>query len=197
MTTTYENASALGKLFADVRDYVATKNAGTAVLFGLKERTIQINQGSGGANRIVFIPGRLPGGEAGELEGVDGPGEPNLPKVGGDPQVKPRALFLHGKLATISIWAANTDNDPSARVDELAQDAAIEQMLEWVIRGVKRSVAGAANAEWGPLRYNMSPIETKFGVELLVELTVGTQYFDDVPNIVYPTGVEVDRGAIS
>lgn len=189
MTT--EHQSALVQLYADVKSYVATKNAGTEVLFGLRERTMQINQGTNGANRIVFVPGRLPNGEAGELLGVDGPGETIDPVSKG---AVPRALYLHGKIATLSVWAANTDNDPSASVDEAAQEQAIEQMFEWVLRAVRRSQAGAANVEWAAPRYNNTPIERRFGIELLAELVIGTQYFDDTPGIVFPTGVSVSRG---
>ena len=191
MTVEFENASAIVRLYQDVRAYFETKGRGSSVVFGRKERWIQINQGTGGANRVVFIPGRLKG-EDGALIGVDGPGE--IVKAG---VVTPRALFLQSKIVTISIWAANETNDPSASVDEVSQQQEIEQMFEWVIRGVRRSPAGAANAEWGALAYNSAPNEIRFGTEYLAELEVGTQYFDDAPGIVTIESIAVNRGALT
>lgn len=191
MTTT-ENTSALVQLYADVKSYFATASPGTAVVFGFKERTMQINQGTGGANRVCFVPGRLDGA-AGSLVGVDGPGERIDRTDPSNPVAIPRALFLQGKLGTLSIWASNPSDNPDDRVDEVQAEQIIEQYFEWVVRAVKRSIAGAANVEWADPKYNREPNEMRFGIELLVEFTVGTQLLDDVPNIYTATSVSVAR----
>jgi len=189
---TTENTSAISVLFADVKAYVASKNAGTEVVFGRKERWMQINQGTNGANRICFVPGNVDDGSDGELVGVDGPGETIV-----DGKGVARALHLQGRIYTVSLWAADTTNDPSASVDELAQEEAIQQMFEWLQRAIRRSIAGAANVAYAKPRHNNRPNELKFGVEYLVDLEVGTQFFDDVPGVIQASGVAVSRGSIT
>lgn len=191
MTT--ENQSAVVQLFQDVRDYFAKLPAGNpaqgaSVVFGMRERWKQINEGSNGANRVVFVPGSVPDGKDGPLTGTTGPGE----TIGTDGTVKPRSLFDQKKIVTICIWAADT-TDPTA-IDETLQQQAIEQLFEYVLQGIKRSAAGAGNAiVAGAPQYNAIPNERRFGIEYRIELELDTRLFDRVPVAIFPTGVGVTR----
>jgi len=187
-----ENTSALVQLYADVKSYFEKVSPGTSVVFGYLERTMQINQGTGGANRVCFVPGRLEDGAAGALVGGDGPGE-RIDTSGPTPVAIPRALFLQGQLGTLSVWAANPSDNPDDRIDEVQAQQIIEQYFEWVVRASKRSLAGAANLEWSEPKFNRKPNEMRFGIELLVEFTVGSQILDEVPNIYTATSVSVSR----
>lgn len=190
-----EHTSAVGQLYDDVRSYFDQKSSGVNVVFGRRERWKQINEGTQGANRVCVIPGRVPSGDDGALEGPVGPGE--LIEIEDDEAVGiPRALSNQVRIVTFSMWAADTDNDPGAR-EERAQQEIIEQFFEWVQRAVKRSIAGRANAVWGPCRYNAEPREIRYGVEYLAELALEAQWFDDTPEAATAQGVAVNRGDLT
>lgn len=148
---------------------------------GWKERPQQINQGPGGANRIVLYPGRKPGGEtaaAGELTRENRPSTTN-----------PRALITWRKLMTMSIWAADTSN----LQDEELQIAAVEQLLEWAIQAAHYAVdpatqvaVGVANLEWGSLEYTIPPVNMRFGQEIMLEFTQKCPLFDQTIGIAFP-----------
>ena len=192
MTT--DNQSAVVQLFRDVKTFFGSLPAGNlgreaSVVFGMRERWKQINEGTGGANRVVFVPGTIPDGKDGRLEGPTGPGE----SIGSDGKVKPRALFDHKKIITICVWAADP-LDPNA-VDETAQQEAIEQLFEYVMQAFKQSSAGLGNINAGAPLYNPNPNERRFGIEYRIEIELDTRIFDQVPNVVYPTGARVSRTA--
>lgn len=192
MTAT-ENTSAIVRLFQDVAGYFAKLPGGNpaetaSVVFGMRERWKQINEGTNGANRVVFVPGSIPDGKDGVLKGAVGTGE----GIDVDGTVKARALFDQEKIVTICIWAADP-TDPGA-VDETVQQQAIEQLFELVMQGIKRSAAGAANAAAaGAPQYNANPNERRFGIEYRLELAVDTRILDRLPGVAFPQHAGVGR----
>lgn len=161
-----------------IRAYFKANGISTAVLFGPRERGIQLNQGVGGANRIVLVPGRLPNGDDGDFSGAAGPGG------------NPRKLVSQEIVTTLSLWAgvpAPGDN----RNDE-ALEQAIDDMKENVISAIQSVLMQAATIR-SP-RWNLNPLETRFGAEYLIELAISGTYRaleQGVP--AYPTPI-VHRG---
>ncbi len=186
------NSSAVVQLVTDVTAFFEQHSPGTLVVFGVKKRWSAL-EGDGQGNRLVIVPGKVPGGEDGQVVAAVGPGEgiDTTARVG-----IARPLFNHTRALTFCCWAADTNSDPGAR-DELAQVAAIEDMFEVAQQAVKRSIAGEANAVWGACKYNTAPNEIRFGTEYLCELELGSQWFDLVPKTAFPTTAAVSRGALT
>jgi hypothetical protein len=204
------NDSGIVALFRDVAGYIEThwpELDRPAVLFGWRERQKQINEGVGGANRIVMVPGELEGAD-GTPEGIDGPGDneggtfPGATVLDGVPLPQaitqstitphPRGLFSQVKLVTFSLWCGAGDT-PDAVVDELAAQDAIETMQEWLYRAVQSSSVGKANGTWRKHTYNRKPNEMRFGTEYLMALEVLTPYFDRDNVVIYPSAATVTR----
>ncbi len=95
---------ALEKLFLDVKTRFAAESPQINVRFGWREPARQDNQGSGGANRIVFVPGD-PSGGLGKVAGAAKTGR------------NPRPLATLGELFTVQVWGL----DATKPEDELAQ----------------------------------------------------------------------------
>ena len=144
-------------LLQGIRSYFQANGVTTAVFFGFKERTKSVNQGKGGANRIVVIPGRFPNHEDGELVAPTG--------TGGNP----RRLMSQELITTLSLWAVAADNGNEEQTEQ-----AIDDMKENVISAIQSTLMHAV--QWGANRYNPEPIETRFGVEYLIEISISGLY---------------------
>jgi hypothetical protein len=187
------NDSALVQLYQDLATFLGEfwpnyPNDGPVTAFGARERWKQ-TQGTGGANKIVVVPGTLDG-EDGDPVGVVGPGsfEENSPTA--------RGLFTQPKTLTFCLWAMNTDS-PDSATDELAQQGAIEQMQEFVYRATKASSAGGANLVWAKHRYNRKPEEIRFGTEYQMQCAVDCTFFDITTVVVVPKYATVNKNPAS
>lgn len=168
-------SSGLVALVASVRTYF-TSNAVTATArLGWKQPTQQINQGPGGANRVIFIPSD-PSGRGGSLDG--GARQPGPRVFGGDTTA--RSLVSWKRLVTVSVWAVDT-SDPH---DEEKQIEAVEDLFEWTIRAVH--AYAHADARWGEVVWTVSPIEHVFGRELRAALTLNLPMFDKPTGLAFP-----------
>lgn len=135
---------------------------------GWKERAKQINQGSGRANRVVFMPSK-PDGSAGKIVKPRQVGDHQYGAVPtANPPIPPagtwRPLSDWERIVYVSIWAY----DGTQATDEGAQDDAVYQLFRWTQIAVQNSVGG--NADFGTTNYTV-PLERSFGLELLVDLT--------------------------
>lgn len=128
--------SGMSVLVHRVQEYFVSASSEARVLFGYRERIKQINQGAGGANRVIFLPGD-PGGAGGKIlpprdvgrrELFDGPVHvANL-----------RPIASWERQFTLSIWGWDKD----APRDELAQAVATEALFELTLRALEQ-VSGA------------------------------------------------------
>lgn len=184
MTT--ENTSAIGTFYDDVAEYFATVDPGVSVQFGAIARWEQLNQGTGGANRIVIVPGRLPDGDDGDVDAAPGPGEHIDPDTHA---IVPRMIAAQPRFITISVWAAADGATPSAR----ERHEVLEQLIERTLRAGNHSLANLANGQWGRGRYNRNPAELRFGDEYLLEIVIETQWLDSPPVAVFPAAANVGR----
>ena len=147
-----------------VRAYLASVGITASVTpVGWRQRDIHINQGPGGANRILFYPGKEPtsgSGDAGEFT-RDSPTRDGA-----------RPLAAWKKLITMSVWGVDVAN---GNVED-AQLAATETLLERAIEAITYAIdpatgtpVGGANILWGAGRWSKPNTNAAFGQEILVE----------------------------
>lgn len=190
MSSEVNIVSGVAALFLGVQEYFGLFDDGTAVVFGYRERAKQINQGSGGANRVIFLPGD-PSGAGGKLA-------PTPRDVGrrqlddtSDPPVHVadiRPIASWERQFTVSIWAV----DKAAQRDELAQASAAETLFERLVRAVEQFTgAGGPNVAWGSVTWTVAK-ENTFGTELLVGLALAHPLMDGPEEVGFP-GFEIQR----
>lgn len=175
------NTSSLIALANGVRVYMKAVNPAVVVgVTGWKQRSQQLNQGTPGANRILFIPG--------DLQGRDGALE-----RGRKPSSNPRTLLEWKRIVTMSVWAVDASSPANLDNDE-AQIAAVENLLEQAIQAVHLAVdpdtktaVGAGNIHWGGVRWSVANQEMAFGREVLVDFQQSSVFFDRPNTVVYPT----------
>lgn len=179
--------SGLKALVDGVRQYFLSQDYDAEVTsLGWKQRDMILNQGPGGANRIVFYPGFEPGGRSGSGGNLDRDKRPST--------TNPRALLTWHKPITMSVWAVDkTDTDN----DEL-QFEALETLLERAVQGVQFSTHqdadgnvthnGLASIEWGSVRWTIPPNEMRFGQEVLVEFVQLCPIFAKTVDMAFPLG---------
>jgi hypothetical protein len=159
---------------------------------GLKYRSFQMNVTSlGGANRVVFIPGKFDGSAQGKARDYG-----TLSRNTRNSSVSnPREIAEWERPCTISVWSAP---DPTAPQEEDLALVLVEDLLEKVVRGLYSaalvipdnseenfSTSGAFSL--GAVAVNAPPTESGYGVELLVQLTLRGAFVDKTLDVVYPT----------
>lgn len=169
------NTSATLALANGMRAYFALNGPSNVVVTpcGWDQRPRIINQGTPGANRILLIPGKEPGGAAGAGGTLTRDSRPST--------ANPRALVTWRKDMTMSVWAVDTTD----LHNEELQIAAVETLLELAVRAAHNAVdpntlinVGVATIEWGAVRYTVPPIAMSFGKEVLVEFVHKCPLFD-------------------
>lgn len=177
-------------------DYVASYFAANGVTattdVGWRKRTQGVNQGAGGANRVLFSPSDE-SGDGGELMP---PRFPGARQLRGAADATPalasiRSLVNWNRKVQLSIWAV--DPDPTKRAVERAQIAATEALLEWTVRAVHSAPGAFAAVKFSKAKWTQ-PVERSFGLEILIGLEFSQPIFD-VPNLTYfPSSAAVARG---
>lgn len=153
--TTYTVRSALPAFIESVRSYFATNKISATVEFGVNQLARQINQGEGGANRVVFSID--PDGDGGAFIDARLKASPGGPGV-------PRPIVTWEKTFIVSVWAVDT----SDKGNELLQFVAVENLLESTVQAVR--AFAHADVTWGNPKWTTSPIEAPFGRELRIPI---------------------------
>lgn len=183
-------------LFTGVQAYLTAKGqTGITVASGFKERAKQINQGSGGANRIVFIPGDPKSGKGGQYDAIRGPGLRPVYAASDVTQVAPvgyvRAIVDRARTIFVSVWSY----DATAAENEHAQLIANDSLTQWAERAI--AAVGLANLEWVNFAYSLPGIRS-FGLETLIQLRLQEPSFDVPIDTAYPAGPPVvSKGTVS
>lgn len=115
----------LAALYEAVVTELATTSPGTAVLWGKKQLAQTVNQGTGRANRVVFVPGE------GDALGGYAPPQKMTGRAG-------RSLADWQVPATVHVWA----HDASAAENELVQWKAMVELHDTVITAINNFAAG-------------------------------------------------------
>lgn len=186
------NTSGILALVRGVREYFDENDVSARVEVGWTKRFRTDNQGPGGGNRVVFIPG----------EDAAQPGAPKILKGGvldrNAPQnhvaynPRMRALAWGHEPLTVCVWAL----DPERPQDEEAQIEATEDLFELTLQGIHNAVdprtgsnAGFANIEeWGPMAWTLPPGEQSFGRERTFTFVLLVPYFDKSMEVAFPMG---------
>ncbi len=151
-------------LITGVADYFDAVGVTALVLCGYRERAKQA-QGSGGANRVVFLPGDL-NGNGGKIAPPHDVGRRMVEDEDAAPAAEVRPLASWARQFMIAIWAVDT----ATPRDELAQTRAVIDLFESTLQAVEQVTgAGGPNVEWGSVAWTV-PKENTFGAELLVGL---------------------------
>lgn len=200
------NVSGLLALTAGVQAFFQTNGISAKVDFGWKARTKILNQGPGGANRVVFMPGLVPPDQdvpksidAGEIT------QPRMPtSTGGNP----RALRWWKQVVTVSIWGVAGEGYEGGLDlgDEASQYAAASDLLEATIQAMQGAVwvdpagvshvVGLADVRFQKASWVQPPTELGFGRELLVYCTHNGPLLDIPIGIAKPQPA-VGRGALT
>jgi hypothetical protein len=144
-----------------------------AFSFGWKEPAKQINQGVGGANRIVCVPGD-PGRRFASDLPVRNPGR------------DPRSLGTKGELVTFFIWAADTTDLTSER----KQYVAARLLYDAFFRAVYLVSHSDGDTGVGPVafvdeRWSLDKVERGFGAEIIAVCSVAAM----VPDVKYESAL--------
>jgi hypothetical protein len=185
VTETVRIVSALSTLMQGVQAYFLAQGSDAAVLFGYRQRAQQLNQGVGGANRVIFLPGD-PNGNGGKI--ATAPRDVGRRDIydASDPPVRVaelRPLASWERQFAIAIWGW----DASAPRDELAQAAATEDLFERTIQALEQVPGvGGPNLAWGAVNWTL-PKESTYGAELIVGLQLAHPLMDAPDYVAYPT----------
>lgn len=172
-------------LVSAVQAYFDAVGVDAHVSGGWKEREQIINQGVGGANRVVFVPGRIDPAlaapralDAGKIT------QPRIKQLSGGGDMvggstvgryvdNPRPLRGWDKIVSVSVWGVDTDHLD----DEMAQIAATENLFESMIQGVHNGVysddsglespTGLGDVIWDGSTWGVFAPNAQFGRELL------------------------------
>lgn len=167
---------------ASIKPFLAANGITANVEVGWKKRTEQINQGSGGANRVVFTPSDE-SGSGGALSPPRFPGQRSLRDGTNTVVANNRALLSWERKSLVSVWAV----DRTALTSEAAQIEAVETLFEWVVRAVHNAPGAFAAVAWSDAAWTV-PVERSFGLELRASLTFSHPIFDQPRTLVRPTG---------
>lgn len=179
--------SGFSALVTGVKAYFAVVDPAVEVLCGYRQRAQQLNQGGGGANRVIFLPGD-PNGAGGRIEQPRDVGRQELSDENDVRVANIRPLASWARQFSISIWGW----DSTAPRDELVQAGATEALFEQTLRALEQvKGAGGPNVEWGGVTWTVAK-ENTLGSELLVSLLL-THPLMDAPEEIGRPGFELHR----
>lgn len=173
-----------------VERYFAANAILATVGVGLQERSFALNQGPGGASRVVLIDGDFDGSEAPRV--LDGGA---LNRATRSLNLNPRELAQWERLITVSIWGVDYSSEAALR-DTRKQIAAASKLLERTIQALHcgayadangdQANAGLADLVWQKIRITHPPVEMGFGQEYLLTLVHREPLFDAPVGIAFP-----------
>lgn len=156
-----------------VQTYFRAQEIPANVVFGRRERGKTINQGAGGANRVVISPG-TPQGKMGRMS-LDGI-QPGPRAAFG----RARALTSWESIATVYVWAA----DNTQRESEVAQYCAAVDLLESTIQAIHSFAVG--NYKLGDVDADATALERMHGFELSFTLFYSFPLLSTKPDRIIP-----------
>lgn len=180
-------ASGLKHLLDGVRAYFAANGVTALVEVGAKKLPQQ-SQGTGGANRVVFVPFDPKSGAAGQFvepgnfgfRDIDDDSDPPV-HVGA---VRPIADWQ--RQMVVSVWA----RDATKPEDEEAQAIAVEDLVERTMQAIV--AVGLADVGFSKIEANV-PKERVFGSEVRFGLTFTQPIFDRPLDVGHPEFATVKK----
>lgn len=160
--------SALDALYLGLEQHFADEGLDEVLDWGRRALTKQVNQKPGTrAGRVVVVPG--------DDTGKAGAFVP--PRLVG---MRPRTVAQWNEVASVHVWG----RDATAPNDERAHYRVVRDLLEQVVRGLRKTAPGTyllSDPTW-----TAEPVELVFGAELVVRVTVEGRLSDASPSVVRP-----------
>ena len=185
-------------LWEGTRTYFEANHWNETIDAGWKAREQVLNQGPGGASRVVFIHGRVPPtGQgpypAGTIE------QPRIAQArsslaSGAYVDNPRPLRQWSRLCTLSVWGVDADQLD----DDTAQSDATEELFERVVQAVHNAIyvdpdnevetpAGLADVKWTDVIWNVVSPNYGYGRELLAYFVHKGPIYDQAIGLARPS----------
>lgn len=171
--------SGLAFLYYGVQSYFSAQLYSATIWVGIRAYFEQWNQGPGGANRVVFIPGEYHG-ESTYRTRPYGSLQPAL-NHRGQATTTPREVGQWTRPITVSVWAPPDTDNPT---DELAQNEQTELLFEWT--RVAMHTVLAADLTWGNVERVSPPQERGFGEAILIHVEQRGPQFYPANGIAFP-----------
>lgn len=152
---------AITALAAGVRTFFEANGVTANVSVGWKAPTKRINEGPGGANRVVFIP-TDPSGRAGRFT------------IGTSTHHTPKPIATWEQNIVVAVWAVDASTS-QALADDEKQFTAVNNLLEDTMEAI-RAVAHAA-AIPGEVNFMLEPLELAYGREARVSYVLKSELF--------------------
>ena len=174
-----------------VAAYFVAAGITATVDLGWTKRYRQDNQGPGGANRVIFIPGEFDAS----------PGAPRVLKYGAiDLNGAQNQVSLAPRLRTIawlhapytcSVWGYDASDPTNERKQIVATKNLLRLTMQAMQNGrdpVSGQATGGANVEaWGIAGWTLPPGEMGFGRELTFEFVLIEPQYDAGVDLAYPS----------
>lgn len=196
MNATPTNIAGVLALAAGVQLFFTDNGITAKVGFGWRARSEILNQGPGGASRVVFMPGRVdPNG--GAPKSIDA-GKLTQPRFSRQTETNPRPLRWWHQTVTVSIWGVapagytggldlgDEANQYGATGDLFEATVAALHNAVWVDPSGTEHPVGLADLQFVELSWVQPPVEMGFGRELLVVFTHNGPLFDLPVGLAYP-----------
>jgi hypothetical protein len=167
---------ALEKIYTDVQADFIAQEKDTVFDFGIVARSKQLNQGPGGANRIVMHSGTFPDGNVGKVDAPKYPGR--------DPR---RPLHTLHELFTVLTWAYDAEFPD----DAFAQWKAARLLFDDFVAALYRSSHGTyafVSARWS---HGNDRNERRFGNEIESVWTIQSMIPDFEKVAVHPVTPDI------
>jgi len=160
-------------LFEAVKQIFTDEGVSTTLVFGRREPARQVNQGPGGANRIVFSPGA--DGKLGEYGPVVRPGR------------NPRSLGTLNDFVTVYCWGY----DATQPQNDIAHYEAARLLHDVIFRAlhIASHTTCKCNIKLSDPVWVQDKIEKNFGYELKFTLTIPSTIPDEAYTTVMATPV--------
>lgn len=152
---------AITALASGVRSFFVDNGVTASVSVGWKAPTKRINEGPGGANRVVLIP-TDPSGRAGRFV------------IGTTTHHTPKPIATWEQNIVVAVWAVDASS-PDALADDEKQFTAVNDLLENTMEAI-RGVAHAA-AIPGEINFLLEPLELAYGREARVSYVLKSELF--------------------
>lgn len=182
-----EYESGFTHLVRGIRSYFQSQEYPTAIHVGIRAYFEQWNQGPGGADRVVVIPGEFHG----EQTYRNRPYGSIQPKLG-HASTNPAEVAQWTRPVTISVWASPAWNEGGEDI-ELEQNERTEALFEAV--RVACQVAEMADLKWGAVERVSPPQERAFGEAMLVHVEQRGPLYYPALQLAFPTPA-VARAAV-
>lgn len=184
--------SGVSKMLDDLAAFFDAHDVKATVTLGWKERTKQVNQGPGGAARVVFVPSDEEGDGGAIAPTAKYPGDLPVLDAGGNTIGVARISATWQRTLVMSVWA----HDATRRDDERAQIEAVEDLFRMAIVGLRavtmktgagQTIPGVVQlVRFSKVVWTTKPTELRNGAELRCWIDVTVPLYEPPREALFP-----------